>query len=223
MKKCRAANNVTAPSLGDRDVDDGAEHYGVNVFVGAGSLRQLQGRGAERQVIPLQVEAQSEVLAVIAGGSGGDDSATSANIVLCIAIGQAGAAANVERPFVESGRLRLTSGNLFGRRFLIAGLLGVGLLGLRLLVGRLLGRCFLSVQGEGSRQNRREGRVQNDAEPGTAGNFRIISCDSPPAAGLLADRSAGNCTRQRQALVKERVRDVPPECVRSRQAPYYQL
>ena len=71
----------------------------VNVICRARSLRRLQRGGAQREIVELEIEAKSEILAVVAGDAGSSDSASAAHEIRGVAVGQAGSAANVKGPF----------------------------------------------------------------------------------------------------------------------------
>ena len=73
MKEGAATQNVAAPDLGHGNIDDGIEVKRVDVTGRRRRLRDLQRRSAQRQVVKLEVEAESEILAVVAGDASGGD------------------------------------------------------------------------------------------------------------------------------------------------------
>src|SRR5947209_7207168 len=164
MEESGTAEDVSAPLAGDGNVDDGVEHQRVGVIIGAGGLRGFESGRAQRQVVELEVEAKSEVAVRVASGADGCNASATADEVLGVAIGEAGAASDVEGPFVVGMSLfLLANGTDFFLSFLaaaglLAGLRGLGLgrwggrvLCWSLLVLRWLGRGLLGVGGGDSR------------------------------------------------------------------------
>src|SRR5664279_3183543 len=98
MKEGTATQNVAAPHLGHGNIDDGIEVKRVDVTGRRRRLRTLQGRSAQRQVIKLEIEAESEVLAVVAGNASGCDPAPAADKFRGRAVGETRSAAYVEDP-----------------------------------------------------------------------------------------------------------------------------
>src|SRR4029077_6502594 len=152
MEEGRTENDVATPVLGHLEINDRIDHEGVDVAVSSGRLRQRQGRTAQRQVVKLKIETESEVLAVVPRNTGSKDSSAFAYISVRRPMHQACAAADVKSPVLVIMRL-LFFGLLgfFGRRFLAAAGL-IWLLGLRLRVRRLCGG-LLSVCGCDSHQD----------------------------------------------------------------------
>src|ERR1051326_2712647 len=141
----RPEDDVSAPVFRSRNIDDGIERERVGVTGCAARLSEFQCRVTERQIIELEIEAQSEILAGVAGDASSHDAASAAHEVRSRSVRQTGAAAHVEGPVLVVLYLR-RFGGLFRRGLLTAaGLLVGGLLGLRRLRGRLLRRGLLSA------------------------------------------------------------------------------
>src|SRR5579864_1027501 len=143
MQERRPEYQVATPILRSVNINDWIQHQGIHVIGCARGLCRLQRRSTQRQVVELEVKAKSEILAVIAGSSGGGNTASPAYISIRSAVGETGSSADVKAPFLIVQWLFLRPGGLFGRSLLAARLIWL-LLGLRLrrgwlLRGRLLG------------------------------------------------------------------------------------
>ena len=119
MIRTRPNHDVSAPVLRDRNIDDGAEHEASR----RDSWRPApaptcRAEVAQRQIVELEVETESKILAEVAGDAGGRDAASAAHKIRGGAVGQTGAASDVESPVVIVFGLWLTLRDFFGRRFL---------------------------------------------------------------------------------------------------------
>src|SRR5215471_11706002 len=94
------SHDVSRPDFRHRNVNDRVEHERVYLTGGAGSLRGLQCRRFQRQVIELEVEAQAEILVGVARNACGAHTASSADKLLCRSARQVRAAANVKGPIL---------------------------------------------------------------------------------------------------------------------------
>jgi len=173
MVKAGTGHDVSSPVFGYRKVNDRVEHERVYVAGCPRRLRGLERRCAQRQIVELEVEPQSEIPADVAGDACGTHPASAPHKLLRRAIGQVRTAANIKAPILVVVSLcsALPSdfvgrGLLAAARFLTAaGLLVFGLLVLRLLLGlglvagwllrrSRLSRSLLSVDGCDSCQDR---------------------------------------------------------------------
>lgn len=96
MEVSQASDDVPTPVFADRHVDDGTEHQRIDVVSCARGLRGLQRGGAQRKIVELEIKAETEVFAVIAGDTDGSNAASAAHEIRGVAVGETGSAAYVK-------------------------------------------------------------------------------------------------------------------------------
>ena len=196
----------------------GSSSQRVNLTMPSGRLRGLQCRSPQRQVVKLEVEPESEILAVIASDSGCSHSASAAHELVCRATGQTGATADVERPILVVMR----PGYAFSRDFFRGGLLAARLLGAARLLARarmaglqvaafVVGRRTAAALGFVGRERLRLPSGSSSAQP--IARSRVGESLRTFESFILLPLPGHNCGAQRskrEAPGKERVRIVPP-------------
>ena len=209
----------------------GSSSQRVNLTRRSGRLRRLQRRSPQRQVVKLEVEPESEILAVVASDAGGPDAASAAHKLLCRAAGQTRATADVERPIlvvfaswacVLPRFLRREASWLLdcgsARRPVLDGWLEVAALVVG--AGRLLRWGLLGVDSCGSHQDRRQNQpTERSRVRESLRTFESFILLPLPGRWLRRRLNARSEKRLEKSVSACSRRD----CTRSRQAPYYQL